>query len=207
MAYSDFTLGEVLTRFQLSLQEQLDLFAAVPPLTPSGVLQTVLNENIPLALAIHTEKARSELIIAPMLVEVRRLTNRQISLFSGVDFTVDPAQGLNGVCDFIVSLSAEQLLIRAPVLTLSEAKNENIKGGYAQCIAAMIAAQLFNARAGNNISAVYGVVTTGSIWRFLKVSGAEVVIDLPEYYLDQVGKILAILLNAVQTSQLISASS
>jgi hypothetical protein len=193
MAYSDFTLPEVTKRFGLSIDERRDLFSTVPPLTPSDFLQTALTENVPLALAIQTEKARSELIIAPILVEVRKLADRRISLFSGVEFTVDPSRGLNGVCDYIISRSPEQLFVRAPVAVIIEAKNENIKAGIAQCTAALVGAQMFNAREGNDIPMVYGVVTTGNIWKFLSLEGATVQVDRQEYYIDSVDQILGIL--------------
>ena len=119
--------------------------------------------------------------------------DRRISLFSGVDFTVDPEQGLNGVCDFIITRSPHQLLLTAPVLMLVEAKNENMKAGLAQCLAEMVAAQRFNANEGNNSSGVSGVVTTGSNWKFLQLQDTEVTVDQREYYIDHVGKILAVL--------------
>jgi len=147
------------------------------------------------ALAIQTEKARSELIIAPILVEVRRILDRRISLFSGVDFTVDPSQGLNGVCDYLISQSKEQFYIQAPVITIIEAKNENIKAGIGQCTATLVASQRFNAREGNHLPAVYGAVTTGNMWRFLKLHEQTLYIDQPEYYVDRIGTILAILVH------------
>jgi hypothetical protein len=198
MAYSDFTLPEVTRRFQLTFDEQHDLFARVGEIAPSEALRMMLDENVPLALAIQTEKARSEFIIAPILLELRRIVEKRISLFSGVDFTVDPAQGLNGVCDYIVSRSREQLFIRAPIIIIIEAKNENIKAGIAQCTAALVAAQLFNEREGTGISTAYGIVTTGNIWRFLKFEGRTVSIDHPEYYIDNIGSILAILAHIVE---------
>src|SRR2546428_4705845 len=135
MAYSEFTLQEVAQRFQLVIEEQHNLFAAVPEIEPGDFLRAILDENVPLALALSTEKARSELIIAPVLVEVRKLAQRQISLFSGVDFPVDATQGLTGVCDFLIAQSREQLFIRAPVVVIVEAKNENFKVGLGQCSA------------------------------------------------------------------------
>jgi len=75
-----------------------------------------------------------------------------------------------------------------------EAKNENIKTGFGQCVAEMIAAQLFNEREENAIKTIYGVVTIGTIWRFLKLEGNVVDIDLTEYYIKNVNKILGILL-------------
>ena len=168
------------------------------PVEPSAWLRSILDETAALALAIHTEKARSELIVAPILVEVRRRAKQTVSLFSGVDFSVDPANGLSGVCDFIISQSPEQLFVNAPVLAIVEAKNDNIKSGLGQCIAEMIAAQIFNAREGTMIETVYGVVTTGSIWKFLRLQQTQVSIDRPEYYLDDLATILAMLFMMVQ---------
>jgi hypothetical protein len=77
-----------------------------------------------LALAINTEKSRSEMIAAPILLEFRDLAVPSISLFSGRPFNVDKEKGLTGVCDFIISRSPEQLFIKAPVIVVAEAKNE-----------------------------------------------------------------------------------
>jgi hypothetical protein len=200
MAYSDFTLNDLRRTFKLTFDEQTDLFAAIPELVIGDLLQTILHEHIPLALAIHTEKARSELILVPVLVEVRRRLQRQISLFSGVDFSVAPERGLNGVCDYILSAAPEQLVVTAPVVMIVEAKNDNIKAGLAQCIAEMIAAQAFNEYEGTGLTTIYGVVSTGSIWKFLKLEGNTVFIDLPEYYLESVDKILAILMHIMENA-------
>jgi len=198
MSYSDFTLQTVVKELQLVLNERTDLFAQVPESVISDYLAITLKENIPLALAINTEKARSELIIAVMLVELRKMLNYQISLFSGVEFNVDPPRGLNGVCDFIITRSPEQLFISAPIIIVVEAKNENIKGGLGQCIAAMLAARLFNAQGGQPIATVYGAVTSGSVWKFLQLVDSIVYIDLEEYHINHAGKILGILMHMVE---------
>ncbi len=193
MAYSDFKLDELLSTFSLSLREDPDHFASVSPVAPSDYLRLTLQRNLNLAVAINTEKARSELVIAPILLEVKQQFYDEISLFSGVDFTVDKQQGLNGVCDFLLSRSPEQLLIRAPVLTVVEAKNENLSAGFAQCIAEMVAAQLFNQQKQNDIDPIYGVVTTGTLWRFLALSDRQVTVDSTEYFIKEIEKILGIL--------------
>jgi hypothetical protein len=197
MAYSDFTLQEVIQRFQLSIEEQHNLFAVVPEVGAGDFLSAILDENVPLALALSTEKARSELMIAPVLVEVRKLAHRQISLFSGADFPVDATQGLTGVCDFLIAQSREQFFIHAPVVVIVEAKNENFKAGLGQCSATMIAAQCFNTRTGTGLTTIYGAVTTGNVWKFLQLEGNTLWIDLPEYHIERVGKILGILLTMV----------
>ena len=111
MAYSNFKLDELVKIFDLTIQENSELFDTIPELECSEHLMTTLQETVDLAVAINTEKARSEMIIAPVLLELRRKLKHQISLFSGVDFTVDFSQGLNGICDFIISKNPEQLLI------------------------------------------------------------------------------------------------
>jgi hypothetical protein len=198
MAYSDFTLNKFKKAFNLRIDEESDLFATVEAVQPSEYLTTTLDETVELALAINTEKARSEMIITPMLLEVRRKANYQISLFSGTDFNVDFEKGLNGYCDFILSRSKEQLTINAPVAIIVEAKNENIKAGLGQCGAAMLAAQLFNQQEENNIKTIYGAVTTGDIWKFMKLVDSDVFIDLSNYYIKDVDKIIGILSKSIQ---------
>lgn len=197
MAYSDFSLTKFKKTFNITIKEEADLFATVEPIEISEKLTNTLEETTELALAINTEKARSEMIITPILLEVRRKANYQISLFSGTDFNVDIERGLNGYCDFVISRSREQLTINAPVLIIVEAKNENIKGGLGQCAAAMLAAQLFNEQEGNEIKTIYGAVTTGDIWKFLKLEGTDIFIDLNNYYIQELNKILGILCQGV----------
>ena len=114
MSYSNFTLESVLTVFQLEKVESAGLFSEVEPLSPSAYLTTGLTKKIPLAAAIGTEKARSELIVADVLVELREKFDYRISFFSGIDFSVDVEDNLTGVCDFLVSLSPGQLFLEAP---------------------------------------------------------------------------------------------
>ena len=198
MAYSDFKLSNVSKIFELTITESSQLLADVPEIEASELLTTILKENIDLAVSINTEKARSEMIIAPILLEIRRKLNYQISLFSGIEFNVDPGKGLNGFCDFLMSNSQEQLFISSPILTIVEAKNDNLKAGLGQCIAEMVAAQLFNQQEGNEISIIYGAVTTGTVWQFLELENKVVSIDLTEYFIRDIQKIIGILIKAMK---------
>lgn len=193
MAYSDFTLKDLKQRFNMTISESPDLFQVIQELEPSSLLRSILSEYTPLAIAINTEKARSELLIAPILVEVRTHLKHRVSLFSGVDFTVAPEQGLNGTCDFIISKSPEQQFVSVPVVTIVEAKNENLKAGLGQCTAEMLAAKWFNEREGQEVKIVFGVVTTGTLWRFLQMEGEIITLDQREYHIERIGKILGIL--------------
>jgi hypothetical protein len=193
MPYSDFDLRGVRERFGLTLEEGQDLFAGAAEASVSPPLRALLDEWAPAALAMNTEKARSEMIIAPILMEAVRLSGHRLSLFSGITFDVDKERGLTGSCDYILSRSPERFFLQQPVVAVLEAKREDIPAGLGQCVAMMVAAQAYNAREGQGPQAVYGAVTTGNIWQFLKLTGSTAWIDRPEYYLHQLGKILGIL--------------
>ncbi|OYD97107.1 hypothetical protein CDG77_08465 [Nostoc sp. 'Peltigera membranacea cyanobiont' 213] len=197
MAYSEFSLAKAKQEFSLTTLEKRDIFADLPELTASNLLVETLNYNLEIALASNSEKARSELIIAPILVDLRRQLREQIGLFSGIDFTVDNTKGLNGICDFIITKSPEILILTAPVIIVVEAKKENINAGLGQCAAEMVAAKMFNEQAASEIKTIYGAVTTGSIWQFLKLEAQTLTIDLSEYYLKDVNKILGILASGI----------
>jgi len=198
MSYRQFTLATVKKTFDLTTSEEANIFANIPTLKCSDYLAETLQYNIPLALGSNTEKARSEMIIAPILIEIRKQLNASFNLFSGVEFEVESQKGLTGYCDFILSRSPEKLFVATPVIMLVEAKNENIKGGLGQCVAEMVAAQIFNQREQNPITTIYGVVTTGTNWKFLRLTDHQVEIDLTEYYLSEIDQILGILKAGIQ---------
>jgi hypothetical protein len=185
MSYSDFTVKQVQHDFGLDIIESFGFFAKIEPAKFSDYFKMTLEENIPLAVSINTEKAKSELIISNVLLEVRKLFDRKISFFSGVEFTVDRERGLNGYCDFLISLSAEQLFIKSPVIALVEAKNENIMAGLGQCMAEMVAARIFNEAEENKVPIIYGAVTTGIFWKFIKLMDNKVYLDLRDYSLEE----------------------
>ncbi len=148
MAYSNWTLEEVLTTFQLEVTESIDIFANTEPIEPSAELMVELEKKVPVAAAVNTEKARSELIVANILIELREKFERRISLFSGIDFNVDAENGLTGVCDFL-------------------------------------------------IPCVYGAATTGTEWKFLKLKGNRLSIDITVYQISYCDKILGVLASMV----------
>ena len=195
MSYADFTLSRLVKQFSLTIEENTDLYGLTPPAAVRPEFQSHLSKTMPLALRVSTEKARSEFIIAPILAEVWLLAGQQIGLHSGVDFSVDPAVGLTGICDYIITKSPEQLFVTAPIIVLVEAKNEDMKRGYAQCIAEMLAAQQFNEKEETPGNKIYGAVTIGNVWKFLEFEGSTVRIDSVDYYVEDVAKILGILLH------------
>ncbi|MDJ1184195.1 hypothetical protein [Roseofilum casamattae] len=202
MSYSQFTtIAKVKEAFGLTTVEGVRFLPQIEPIAPSPILQGLLETNIPWAIATSTEKARSEAIINPVLLEVRRICDRQISVFSGEEFNVDPALGLNGICDFLISLSPKQLEVEAPAIVVVEAKKEDLKVGWGQCIAEMVAGQRFNENKGKPVKAIYGVVSSGTQWRFLQLQGTTVTVDLTDYPLPPVEQILGILVWMVRQGE------
>ncbi|MBD2245804.1 hypothetical protein [Nostoc sp. FACHB-888] len=200
MPYSQFTtISKVKEAFGLKTQEGGRFIPTTEPIEASATLTAYLEESLPLASSA-SEKARSEGIIYPVLLEVRRILNRQISLFSGEDFTVDETVGLNGMCDFLLSRSPEVLEIEAPAIVILEAKKADLRTGFGQCIAEMVAAQRFNAAKNRPVAVIYGSISSGTQWRFLKLEDNIVTIDLMDYPLPPVEQILGFLVWMVQNS-------
>ena len=199
MAYSKFTLSQLKQDFGITLDESQNLFEEVSPRPVSELLTLTLQDSLTLATRVNTEKVRSELLIAPILMEIRRQLNNQISFFSGSEFNVDADRGLEGYCDYLLSRSPEQLEITSPVVVLIEAKKGNLMGGIAQCIAEMIAAQILNDRSHNAIPIIYGAVTSGTNWQFLTLQGTQVNLDTTEYFISDVEKLLGILHHAISS--------
>ena len=193
MPYSEFTLRKAKGELRLTIVEGGRFLPTTEMISPSSYLKEALSEGLPLAIATGSEKARSELIISPILVEVRKILQRKVSLFSGEDFTVAPELGLSGVCDFLISRSPEQMLIEAPVLIIVEAKKADLKIGLGQCAAEMVAAQKFNEANELSIPTIYGCVSSGTQWRFLQLKGQTLTIDLHDYPVPPVEVILVML--------------
>ncbi|MEM7797063.1 MAG: hypothetical protein AAF579_21755 [Cyanobacteria bacterium P01_C01_bin.118] len=193
MAYSDFTVGKVKQAFGLETIEGQRFLPDLPTIEPSQSLVDFLEEAFPLASLLKSEKAKSELLISPVLLEVRKILNRQVSLFSGEEFTVDAQAGLVGICDFVISQSTEQLEIEAPVIVVVEAKKADLNVGMGQCMAEMVAAQRFNQQEQQFSAPIYGCISSGILWRFLKLEDQIISIDLEDRLLNPLNQLLGIL--------------
>ncbi len=198
MAYNQFTIPQLEREFGIRFHRQAGLFHDVPPAPISELLRLTLAQNSRFALPSGSEKARSEYLIAPILAEVCQQQREQASLFSGIEFDVDMGRGLSGFCDFLFSLAPDTLIVSAPVVSVVEAKKENILSGIPQCLAELVAAQIFNAAQARPINTLYGVVTTGTDWQFLRLEETRATIDSDLYYLANVEKIVGILLSMLR---------
>jgi hypothetical protein len=188
MPYTDFDIPTVESRFNVQVLPG-NVFPPLSPVPPPTWLTDLLARGAQLRL--ESEKARNEFIIAPILLAVRELSDNAVAIFSGERFDVDISAGLAGECDFLLALSPAVPIIRAPVIFVVEAKRQDIASGIGQCAAQMIAARRFDVRNSRPLVRVYGCVTTGEVWQFLRLDDQIVTYDTHRYFLDAVGHILA----------------
>jgi hypothetical protein len=194
MAYTDFTLESAETELGVIARPGV-VFPGLQPVAVPPWLREMLRRGMQLALV--SEKARSEFIVAPILLAVRELSGERIAILSGQRLDVDPARQLQGECDFILALSDPVPRLRAPLVAVVEAKKNDIDAGLGQCVAQMVAVQVYNERSGQPSAAVFGCVTTGESWQLLRLMGTTVTIDRGRLYIDNVGGILAALLATI----------
>lgn len=203
MAYSDFDVATVETRFEVRFVPG-NVFPELTPIPPPEWLTAHLARGA--ALRVATEKARNEFIVAPILLAVRELSGNAVAIFSGERFDVDNSVGLAGECDFLLTLSTPVPIIRPPVIFVVEAKKQDIEGGLGQCAALMVAARRFNVRQGRPLARVYGCVTTGEDWQFLRLDDSVITYDTLRLYRNDLGHILAAFLHAVAENAAVAAA-
>jgi len=189
MAYKEFTLSSVEQKLGITIGAAT-LFNNVAPLQPPIWLEEALAKGKPVAFV--SEKSRSEFIVAPILLALRELTGNRISIYSGERMDADAARGLNGECDFILTLTPPLPLLKSPIITIVEAKKNYVEEGLGQCIAQMVGAMVFNQLEGNKTEMIFGCVTTGEDWQFLRLKGETVEFDTDRYYIDNVDGILGV---------------
>lgn len=191
MSFREFTFPGVGEKLGLRIHDG----RVLPNLAPVAVrsdFEESVTFGAELAQMASTEKSRSEFIIAPVLIELRRSTGHQFNLFSGFEFDVDREQGLNGVCDFLLTHGPSQHFVSYPVAAVVEAKNYEFTSGFGQCISAMRAAVIANERAQFS-APIFGVVTYGLAWKFLRIHDREVIIDTAHYDLKELPLLMAAL--------------
>ena len=197
MASRDFAFRKVQQQLGVRV-EDADLTSGAPPFAVREEFAAFIRDGTALALANSTEKAKSEFIIAPVLLELRRSLGSKFALFSGMEWDFDQSIGLNDSCDFILGRGPSQHILQAPDLPIVEAKNDLIRTGLGRCIAAMVASRMSNERSGIADAGVHGAVSTGAAWKFLRLRGDVVSMDIPESFIDDLPKIMGILKRIVE---------
>jgi hypothetical protein len=190
MTYADFTLESAENLLGIR-SEPGELFPGLASIPAPAWLDDMLARGMQLSLV--SEKARSEFVVAPVLLAAREMSHGAVAIYSGQRLDVDSSRGLQGECDFILALTPPVPRLRAPLFSVVEAKKNDIELGLGQCIAQMVAARLFNEKAEHPFPVVYGCVTTGEAWQFLRLDGSRVVLERRRFYINAIGEILAAL--------------
>ncbi len=188
MAFSSFSLDDMEEVFGIRI-DSTALLPELSPVTPSAKLQDAL--NLAQELRGRSEKFKSEAIVFPIVVELRERNSKIFTFYSGETLLADAEQGLKGECDFIIAKNAAGYLIRTPIVQLVEVKRGDAESWLGQCAAQMLGAKIYNEKKGTPLETIYGCVTTGDDWLFLRLTGNALFIDTRKYYLGQIGELLA----------------
>ncbi len=188
-SYSNFTVEDI-ENLGLSVIHGV-LFEVFSEIAPSDLLVQWLEAGK--GLPSQSEKAKSEMLIHPILNEVRLKNPKKMTYFSGYQFNVDEKRGLKGFCDFIISQKYNAVFVESPILAVVEAKhNQDLLDATPQCIAEMYAAQLFNEHRNNPRERIFGAVTNGYEWLFLKLESTLVTIDTERFMLQNLPQLLGV---------------
>jgi len=188
-SYSNYSLDNIIDEFGIQ-NKRKRLFDSINTVEVSDWLTNFLkmSEELP----IKSEKARSELIVVPILIELRNINDKFFTIYSGDTLNVDESKGLRGECDFILAKDTGSFNINVPIIQIVEAKKNDIEIGVPQCAAQMIGASLYNKQKGVELQKIYGCVTTGDDWQFMKFEDNEILIDTRKYYLGNVSELLGV---------------
>ncbi len=179
MGYSNFKkIKTVVKQFKLDT-EMLSLFRDFTLVEPSGWLKESL--SIAQLMPLMNEKTKAERIVSPILLEITKFYADRITFFSGENIDVDSTQDLSGACDFFFALQAPKPYMEAPIISITESKDEDMEWGIAQCAAQLYGAKLFNEAEGKDIPFMYGCATDGVEWRFMRFENNIFQIDNKVY--------------------------
>jgi len=188
MAYSDFSLKELNTKFGVD-NKIAQLFPKLNPIEPTDWLKDMFLKAS--FLPLRSEKSKSEMIVFPLLLELRNRNNNFITIYSGDNLNADESCGLKGECDFIITKDTGSYDINLPIIQVVEAKKHDIDAGIPQCAAQMLGAKVYNEKNNVKIDYIYGCVTTGDEWLFLRLD-KDITIDRHKYYLNEPNVLLSV---------------
>ena len=197
MAYTDFTANDLIRRFGLQFASA-DLFGQSAPVAPSSWLTDTLRKGH--LMGFGSEKSRSERLVSPVLTELCERNDFAFAVVSGANLDADELRGLRGECDFVLTSTRIQEFITTPIFCITEAKRQDVEQGTIQCAAQLLGARQLNELENNKLPVLYGCSTTGTEWRFLKLEGNTITLDLPRYYLTHLAQLLGVLQGIVSAA-------
>ena len=138
-------------------------------------------------VALESEMARRETLIAPILLEVARNAEAKVN----IEFPLDVSRQLKGSLDYLLHTKTDFLVV--------EAKNEDLYRGFKQLAVELIALKEW--LNDEEINFLYGAVSTGNAWQFgrLDVKNKHIIQDLNIYTVPlQLEELLKILIGILE---------
>ena len=185
--YSSFSFAGVKKQFSLKSTKGI-IFDNLEPIEPSSWLTDAL--KIASKMAVVSEKSRSEWIVSPIMMEIKNQNSDRMNILSGENMSVSKDESLTGECDFIFVKDPYTFIVESLIFCLVEAEKHDIVGGLGQCVAQMVGARMLNEQDGVNFPVIYGCVTTGTDWQFLKVENQLITIENNLKYINELPYLL-----------------
>jgi hypothetical protein len=160
-------VGEVARAYQITLRQ--DDFVMPVDRSVSEYFRSELAFTQSHVAVDSSEFAACENLIYPVLKEVWKSFTDDFVLWSHLPLDYDA-----DVCEtpdyFLARRSPLGLWVMdKPYLVVVEAKRDDFTRGWAQCLAALLAAQRLNDLPDQTL---YGITTTGQVWQFGKLNAA-----------------------------------
>jgi len=185
MAFSDYrkyTAAELKSIFRLDIQNKVDLF---PDFTPSGQKYEELQKDVNEMAArfrlskSDNEATRGSLLVSRVLWKAGSIYGMGVFFEPNVVYQADASlnlpHSLSGAYDG--GLSLDEFDFISPIVSVVEVKRSSLSDGLGQCIAEMYTTiHLFNQQK------VYGIITDGETWEFMRLEGSVISVDPHNYY-------------------------
>ena len=183
MGYSNYEqIKTVAKKFKFEVRIT-SLFPKIDIVQPSACLVESLRRSS--VMVLTNEKTKLERVVSPILLEIAQAYTENFSFFSGELLDVNEADDLVDECDFFFTLQPPRPYVDAPIVAMIKSKDEDLEWGVAQCAAQMYAAKLYNETEGKVMPTIFGCVTDGTEWQFVKLENDvfhldnRVITDLP----------------------------
>ena len=149
-----YETDEVLSEFGVSLvSKKLSLPRMQVDVAEVDKLSTDLEAALEV-VELASETARREVLVAPVLIKVVRLSSSRLR----IEYPLIVSDQLKGKLDYLVEGRQRLLVI--------EAKNDDLSRGFTQLAVELIALASREARREATPKILYGAVTIGNVWLF-----------------------------------------
>lgn len=168
MPFSNYaSLGDALKAFNIALK--LESFVSPRPMAVSAYLRQEMDFVQQWVGIPQSEFALCENLIYPILKEVWK-QYPEFQIWS--HYPLKYGEDLSGTPDYFLARRSAlgAPVVEEPYLLVVEAKKDNFDWGWAQCLAAMLAAQKLNDWPEQ---VMFGITTNGRTWQFGRLEGGR----------------------------------